>query len=378
MRDRRVRRRRDRHNVVRAQRRRIGAVLAGSRIVGRLAVVHHILVVRVGTAVIRPAIPYGLHVQRRRALRHLQRADRPAHRVVRARHVPPRDRVCVLALAHRSLAARHRHRDRLVACKGNDRRRAGRQGRGGLAERCRAVSRQGLAVVFLLVGLRHDRQGRRIHRQGALNVLALRVVVLVLHRPRERVVHRGLGHMCDRRRSRRRHRQHVARAQSELGLAFRALDRLVTVVNRVRVVRVRRRVVRPLAVGALHVQLRRALCHLQRAVDINNLVVSGHIGLSILHYCCTWDVVALADLRLAARHRYTFNIISSLQSNRWRILPTIIRQRCTVVFLFIAIRRNRQGCFRHFYRNNFYQGGTSRRLVAGGGYRKGIGASSKS
>ena len=237
-----------------------------------VAVMHRVRVVRMGGAVVRPALRSALHVQLRRVLRHLQGALRLGYLIVR------RSRVAIQGVAERILRAadlRLAARERVGRALALDPAGLHRQ---AVIVRVRNVRVRQRRAVVLLRGVA-ARQGNRTlrHAQGAHNVRALRVERLVLHRPRERVGHRRLGHVRDRRRR-----------------------RIVAVMHRVRVVRMGCAVVRPTIRRALHVQLRRALRHLQGALRLRDIVVRRS---RVAVQGVAERIRAAADLRLAARER---------------------------------------------------------------------------
>ena len=141
--------------------------------------------------------------------------------------------------------------------------------------------------------------------------------------------------MRDRRLRIRRHRQLVARAQRELHLAFGALDRLVAVGHRVGLVRVRRAVVRPFAVRGFDLQFLFALRDFQLADGLSQRVVCLNGGAVPGQRV---RVVALADCRLAARHRERRSLLFVHEAAD----AAVRRQRFAVVFLARAVRNDLQ------------------------------------
>ena len=119
----------------------------------------------------------------------------------------------------------------------------------------------------------------------------------MLYRPGECVVYRVLRYVRDRRSCRRRYRYLVARAQREYCLAFRAFDGRITVGHLVLYLRMRTRIIRPLAVKRLDLQLCRARRYLELADCLSHLVVCG-CYIAPRDLIC---VVARTDCRLAAR-----------------------------------------------------------------------------
>ena len=157
-----------------------------------------------GVAVVCPAAVSRHHLQLRRGCRHLQGADRLGDRVVaanrrgglaRALLAAEHDRVAVRRAADLRDRARHREVGALVV----------------LVARHRARRRQRRAVVLLAVRAGRDRQSGRGHRQLALLLRLVAVLVAVRHRVAERVRHVALGHMRDRSACSGGDRHHVAR-----------------------------------------------------------------------------------------------------------------------------------------------------------------------
>ena len=280
-------------------------------------------------AVIRPLAVRRFDLQHLAARRDLQRADALAQRVVTLdRRAVPLQRVAVRNFTHVRDRARYRERRRFAIHKARN----------------AAVRSQRIAVVFLLVALRDDRQRRRRYAQLADRVGALRIVALVRYRPGERVVHVALCDMRDRRRRCRRDRDHVARAQRRRTRrrAFRDRYRVrlvVAVRDRVFVLRMRVAVIRPLAVRRLDLQFLRAGLDFQLADVLAQRVVA--LGRSAVPGQRV-RVVALADFRLAARYFERRSLLLAAVRRYEAGDAARCRQRRAVVFLLAALRDDRQ------------------------------------
>ena len=157
------RRRRDRYHVSSAQRVLILAGLAvQSRRARRLSIRYRVDRLRMRAAVVCPLVTVRLHRQRLRALLDFQLANSLADRVVCRCHIAPRDRVGVVALAHRRLRARDLYGNAFCSSQAHTYIRACRQRCLGAAERRFTAGRQCLAVVFLRRAVCYYRQRRRI------------------------------------------------------------------------------------------------------------------------------------------------------------------------------------------------------------------------
>ena len=352
MRDRRRRRRCDRYLVARAQREldlALGA-LDHFRAVG-----HLVLLLRVSSTVIRPGAVQRFDLQFLRALRDFQFANCRAYCIVSGRHVAPGDLVSVIARADVGLRAGDLHRNAVRSGESYRYCRACRQGGIRSIKGRLATCRQGRAVVFLLCGIRYDRQRCGSDAQLADLVLALRVEALVLYYPGEGVVHGGLVHMRDRRRCRRRDRHHIARAQLELVLAALGVQSrrsaLVTVGHRVDRIRMRGSVIRPALRRGLDLQFCSAGLDFKFADSLVNSIVSG----GYITPCDLVGVVALAHRGLragdlhcnAVRSGQGYRHCSTGSQRRIRFAERRLaacRQGRTVVFFLCGIRHDRQRC----------------------------------
>ena len=190
--------RRDRHGVARAQfysaRRR--AFRDRDRVI--LVECDGVFILRMRLAVILVRVVCRLYAQLGIVRRDFQFADRLVQLVVtlNSRAVPAQA-VCVVALADFLLAARYLERRGLVVHKTGD----------------AAFRSQCCAIVFLARTLSRDCQCCRCDAQLADSVSALRVELLVLYCPGERVVHCRFGYMRDRCGRCRCDRDHVASAK---------------------------------------------------------------------------------------------------------------------------------------------------------------------
>ena len=110
-------------------------------------------------------------------------------------------------------------------------------------------------------------------------------------------------------------------------------------------------VIRPaLRAGGDHQRLA-GLRHHQGARHVRDIVVRRDVVLAILHDGCTCRVVAGTLFRLASRYGYALNSVRPLQPRRRGVLPAVIRQRGAVIFLLVAVCRDRQCLFRYFERS---------------------------
>ena len=177
----------------------------------------------------------------------------------------------------------------------------------------------------------------------------------MLYRPRERVLSFGavadvLHLRCLCRRD--RHLVAVVQRRYRTRRAFRDRYRvaLIAVRDRVLVLRVLCTVVLPAAVRRFDLQFRRVLRDLQRTVDVRDLVVRRDVNIAVLHDRRARHVVFRTDFGDRTGDRYACDCVGALQSDRCSILPAVVRQRRAVVFLAVAVRRNRQRRFRNLER----------------------------
>ena len=363
----------DRHHVVRAQRGSVRAVGSSRGIVGRLAIVYHIFVVRMGIAVILPALVLRLHIQLCRVLLHLKCSNRSADRVVGlgGRAVPCQS-VGVLARANLRLAARHREGGRLLSAVGR-----------GHKARDRTVGCQGCTVVLFVGALRNNRQGRRCHAQLALRLRLAGIESTMGDFVGKRIRHLALSYVGDRSRSRRRNRNLVTGRQRKdhaiaviVGRYFRT-----TVRHRVNRLRVGIAVVGPGFRGRR--DLDRTVVHRDRQVgrDIDNMVVVSHIVVAIANGCCTRDdfTGVCASLGLATRQGDARQLVAILKTrNRHIGVETACvsagRTLCLTV-VHIGLRFGRDGYGIRFYdhRHILLLHTTSMLIYTGGLHRPSIG-----
>ena len=90
-----------------------------------------------------------------------------------------------------------------------------------------------------------------------------------------------------------------------------------------------------------------ALRDCQRARYIRDVIVRRDIRLAVLYNRSARRVRARSDFRLAAGHRHALYRVRSLQTNNCCILPSVVRQSRSVIFLAVAVRRNCQRRFRN-------------------------------
>ena len=96
-------------------------------------------------------------------------------------------------------------------------------------------------------------------------------------------------------------------------------------------------IVRPALCGGRNHQGLCILGDLQRTVYICDLVVRCYVSLAVLHNSCTRDVRLGSHFSDRTGHCYAVHSVCSLQSCRSCILPSIVRQRCAVVFLAVTV-----------------------------------------
>ena len=84
------------------------------------------------------------------------------------------------------------------------------------------------------------------------------------------------------------------------------------------------------------------LCDGQRAVDVGDLVVGGHVGVAVLDNGAGGDVLLGADLGDGAGDGDGLDRVVALEAGRRDVLPTVVDERSAVIRLGVGVGRNRE------------------------------------